>query len=319
MDREFHLMVFYNYRYDDDEKPSDFAADPFFREPYTSSYVPCSNPILHTDGLLYSGAYIGTAATGYLLVQRPPSLTAVVDRHGANLLPGPRSLISWNGKLYFACYDGSNPTTLYELSGTAARPNGLVLTLYDTTATAGVPQIISTRDRILTAFSGTSNVIRRQTKDGTAGNLVMPDTVFGISANASYKVMAEYKGKVYILGTDSTGATIYSVDGDTVAVARTGLTGTAYTLAVFNDYLYYLTGVNLGRFDGSSWTDAHDDITALSGEMLVVYKGNLLVFNGVQCHKSDGTDTTTWAATASTTATDAHPGQAPGEVFYVVY
>jgi len=169
------------------------------------------------------------------------------------------------------------------------------------------------------AYGGTDNVIRRWALDGTVANLTMPDTNFGVSTSASIPQMVEYKGKVYILGTDSTGATVYSVDGDTVAVARTSLTGTAYSLIVFNGYLYYLTGVALGRFDGSSWDDAHDDITAFAGTQLLVYKGNLVVFDSAQVSKSAGTDTTSWSVTASTTVTNAHPGQGSGENFYVVY
>jgi hypothetical protein len=308
-------MTWYSYRYADDEKPSDFAADPFFREPYTSSYVPTCNPILHDDGLLYYGMYLSTADTGYLLVSRPPAMAAVADG-----ILAPTSLLSWNRWIFLLTYGASGDSYYQWYYPPGTHPTAKLSTAA-TTGVAAPGQMIQTRDRVIVAFTGTNNVIKRLAIDQAAPgtSLTMPGADFGISTKMSYRVMAEYKGKVYILGTDDTGATIYSADGDTVAIARTGLTGAAYTLAVFNDYLYYLTGVNLGRFDGSTWTDAHDDITALSGEMLLVYKGNLLIFNGVQCHKSDGTDTTTWTATASTTVSDAHPGQGAGEIFHVVY
>jgi len=301
-------MAWWLYYYDDDKKTSDFTADPFFREPHVTGVVPTSNYLLHTDGLLYSGGYIGTAATGYLVQWRPPGSQLVLS--GVTAI---RHIVSWSGSLWFVSWDGAAQGTLHKW-------DGVTLSTKDSTGILTLPKLIATRDSIVMAFAGTGNVIRRYSLTaGTASNLAMPGTTFGVTNYASYEQLVEYKGKVYIFGTDSTGATIYSVDGTTVAVARTGLAGTARTLAVFNGYLYYLVGSYLGRYNGAAWDDTHSDVSALTPKRLVQYKGNLLLFDSTAVHKSSGTDTTTWTATASTSTTDAHPGQAPGDVFYGVY
>jgi len=124
--------------------------------------------------------------------------------------------------------------------------------------------------------------------------------------------IAEYKGFLYVGGWDAgSGVVIYKIDPSAVPPAGVSLarapTETASTnqpyviLGVFNDYLYYIypgaagNRPRMGRFDGTTWTDAHLDLTASDDdhyETIIPYRGNLALI-GSRARKSAGNDTGT--------------------------
>ncbi len=117
---------------------------------------------------------------------------------------------------------------------------------------------------------------------GTYTNISMPG---GTTSFRPYDAVT-YKDVLYIIGTDDIGAVwtprILSWDGTTLAIANSmDNTGSIQdsseggrSLAVFNGYMFYgwqdpdgaVNGAAmLGRFDGSSWVDAHKDFHAQFG------------------------------------------------------
>jgi len=315
-------MAFEMFYYDNAKKPSDFNNDPFFQLdffPSSEAFTPCSTPVLHKDGYIYFGAYISTQATGYLC-RFPPNRAS--DNTSPEIvlrgIDAPVSILSWRGSVWFWASDGSTTGTLYRWNGKRLKP-------MDTGGTAGNAKLGHNGDSIYVASCGTANKIRRvpnaQDPDdnNVAANLTMPSTSFGVSTNLTLPQLVGYKGKLYIIGADTTGTVIYSVDGNTVASANAP-TGIPYSMVKFDHYLFYICGTALGRFDGTSWVDAHYDLTIIGGTKLASYSGTLTILDSTACHASDGTDTSTFTATASTTDSTAHPYYATGNgPFYVVY
>jgi hypothetical protein len=190
-------------------------------------------------------------------------------------------------------------------------------------------------ERSVGAVSEYPDRIRKRTAGGTWSSLSLPAGVDDFAA--SFSRMAVYQDKLYILGhgvmpaahATNIGGIVLSWDGSALAVAQNTISassdGSSQALrcpVVFNGYLYYLhspaganTTVYVGRFDGSSWTNthkqlstqfavaAHSNVTSLD-----VYQGNLVATvtntsTGVnQIVMSPGTDTSgTWTSEFSYT------------------
>lgn len=244
-----------------------------------------SRQLVHADdGLIYWACNMnGNAATLYS-IDGPVSIAAKVaaSTHG-------------QGRVIEKQYEETSI-----LGGNVACGIGEVLFIFQNGA-AGFSEGAAWRPRIYQkATSGTWTLraipAATYTRVYVASNMpVVPSTG---SVGATGLPWATYGSKIYFaaqgldVGAPNRGdALIYSWDGSTLTLERTiaGSDADPYyitCLRSFNGYLYYaysrLTAATctLGRYDGSTWTDAHKDMsTAFTGCVsvydLVEFRGEL--------------------------------------------
>jgi hypothetical protein len=159
-------------------------------------------------------------------------------------------MYAFDGRLYLGL-----PTRIVAWDGTTAAP--------DLTGLSSPPLGMGTwREYLLVGFGpGPGNIRRRAVGNppGTWTTISAPGVSFIGTGYA-------YKDKFYF--TD--GSKVWVYDGSTLTVATSPAGATHMTLAVAFGYLFYgyASGAShgvIGRFDGSTWSDTHKDLTAQPG------------------------------------------------------
>jgi len=134
----------------------------------------------------------------------------------------------------------------------------------------------------------------------------------------------QYKDNLYIVENSRD---IWKYDGTTLSVVHSLPVGATDVLAlgVFGGYLFFgwtttLGVVTLGRFDGTTWTDSHKNVSAfVTGatriRQLLEYRGDLWAgvgaATGFRMYRSPGSDTSgTWVQTTTSAASFADVNQA---------
>lgn len=168
-----------------------------------------------------------------------------------------------------------------------------------------------TRDFLVAGFASGFNRIMVRKVGAVPGTW---NTVIPAAGTIQARRMVEYKNQLYVVpgGTGANATNIWawndteppSYAGATLTTVRTIANSEITACAVFNGYLYYgwrATGnshVMIGRYDGTTWTDSHKDLTAQatdSGSVpsllkriddLVAYRGSLYaaVFSDIQAN-----------------------------------
>ena len=157
------------------------------------------------------------------------------------------------------------------------------ITSRDDLITIDVPTMgVPFRDLFVVGFAAASNQLRVRAADGTWSTVAG-----GGTAIQSYRAVS-FKDVLYISEgpTGGLGTRIWSFDGTSIAIARTIVGATISGLAQDGEFLYYgyqnaANNPIIGRFDGSTWTDAHfSGIQALYGATDVRSVEDLRWFRG---------------------------------------
>jgi hypothetical protein len=162
------------------------------------------------------------------------------------------------------------------------------------------------RDLLIVGYATTVGKIRYRTKGAVPGTWT--DVVAAGAGFAQGSKGLSYKDKFYMADG---GTNVWVYNGTTLTASLT-IGGTTITdLEVANGYLYaiYTNGVNgrIARFDGTTWTNIHKDLTAQVGAInsarrLAWYKGDLYAYvttstPGTLWYRSPGSNTSgTWTA-----------------------
>jgi hypothetical protein len=173
--------------------------------------------------------------------------------------------------------------------------NGIVLSWDGTTVLAdsgsvfggGVPRIIPFREDIY----GAATHIFRKRSGGTWSSISMPVGITSFVPND----WAVYKDVLYLVGYDHVGGNnnvskIISFDGTTLTDVRTpeaaGFDSDGVmSCAVAFGYLYFVcefdgVGAVLGRYDGTTWTDSHKNMSAAGVGSAVSKAYDMLPYRG---------------------------------------
>lgn len=220
------------------------------------------------------GVIVGPSDT-VASVQAPPEKLTIIDAD-ANTATHLASMCK-AGPYY---YIGSGHMVATDIVSTATvyRWDGKTLTQEDTRSITelGDFAILATyRDRPVVMYGSgvhsTEPVCKYKADSGTWTALTWPTAGVGFYVNAT----CEFKDKLWWAGHESDTANagqLYSLDGTTITKEReitTTLTQNAgFTgMVAYDGYLYFLyykdaTGVYLGRYDGTTWTNEYKLITA---------------------------------------------------------
>lgn len=290
--------------YDDEKPPKEGGVEQIFRLPPSSTTTTALTnqtrqplPVVF-DGKIHVGAYQALSATepAYLAIfnaiaprgdiRYPLERSIVIPVSGgtsaASRYTEIRGMANWRSRLYFSSttYADTNTETVVLWSWDGVAATIVESETFGTNVFRGY-SIWPYKDAMIEAQSvGTGanpNTIRRVTVAGVGSNLTLPATLF---SPAPIQPMAEYKGRLYILGGDFTGGNfrvvLYEyISGTSATLLRaidTSVSGTHSTtsalggLFVFNGFLYYTwyNGTNyfLGRWDGTTFSDSHATLTA---------------------------------------------------------
>ncbi len=132
-------------------------------------------------------------------------------------------------------------------------------------------------DKLIVSYAGSPNHIR--VRPTGAPGVTWTTVVPGAGTVGMNKAGTSFRGNAYWIGrSGTTMADIWKFDGTTVSKART-LTG-GIDLCEFNGHLFYLRATNsvVGYFDGTTWTDAAQTLSAdRVGTSIAGYRGSLYV------------------------------------------
>lgn len=139
------------------------------------------------------------------------------------------------------------------------------------------------RDLLVVGFGLATNHIRTRVPGDTSPGTWT--TVPPAAGNIASRKMESYKDILYIADG---GENVWSYDGTTLQKARTIVGATINGIVEFNGYLHYAymsaaAHAIIGRFDGTTWTDALNDLTVTTSaalklpQTIVSYRGCLVI------------------------------------------
>jgi len=184
-----------------------------------------------------------------------------------------KNLATFDTKLFLALDAGAGASKISTWDGQAIRND---LTGIDTPTKFG-----RWRDLLVVGFASATNQIRTRVAGSSPGTWT---TVTPGAGTVATEQMVSYKDNLYI--TDAA-ANVWKYDGTTLAIVRTVVGATMYGIEAYEGFLYYsyqtAGGVaRIGRYDGSTFTDNHKDLSAQVATLqtprrLRRYRGDLYV------------------------------------------
>lgn len=230
------------------------------------------------DGFLHIG--LDTALGKFATINPPYGVEGIAGSGSTQNQPiatfagfAVKNMKTFDSKLFVALDAGAGASKIATWDGLAIRD--------DLTGINAPTQLGLWRNLLVLGFGSATNHIRTRVAGSSPGTWT---TVAPGAGTVATEQMVSYKDNLYI--TDAA-ANVWKYDGTTLAIVRTVVGATMYGIESYEGYLYYSyeTAANrarIGRYDGSSFTDNHKDLTTQVGTIktprrLRRYRGDLYV------------------------------------------